>query len=295
MEHLKTIKPLFDTQLRDTFICVGHDGAYYLTGSIGQDIWKHNDGIEVWRSEDLTDWVSLGLVWSFERDATWQKEWRTHRDKPIRSIWAPEIHYMKGNYFLTYSTPPGGAGIFKSMSGKADGPYVNALAEDKPLTNDIDGSLFEDDDGTVYFLFAGGWIARMDDDMSALVEKPRRLVCAEKDTDPNRHGARTYKGMDDIGHEGAFMFKANGKYYLSCADSWYGRYSSVVAFSDNIYGPYYGRHEAVPCGGHNNYFRDKDGQWYSTYFGNDKTSPFRERPAILKVAFDGQGMICPMV
>ena len=70
-----------DTQIRDTIVIVGGDGNYYLTGSSGNDIWDHNDGVELWRSPDLQTWTYLGLVWSFEKDATWQKGWRWHRKR----------------------------------------------------------------------------------------------------------------------------------------------------------------------------------------------------------------------
>lgn len=288
--EVKNIKPLFNTQLRDTHICVCGD-TYYMSGTIGEDIWDHNDGIQLWKSKDLVDWESLGLVWSFEKDATWQKETRTHLGKNIRSVWAPEIHYINNNFYIAYSIPPGGTGILKSTSGKAEGPYVNALAEDRPLTDDIDASMFQDDDGQVYFLYAGGFIAKMNEDMTELAETPRRLLCNEKDTNPNHHGSKRYKSMDEVGFEGAFMFKHNGKYYLSCADIYDGRYSSIAAFSDNIYGPYTNRHEAIPCGGHNNYFVAKDGSLYGTMFGNDKYAPFREQPAIVKVEIQNNGFI----
>ena len=291
LDIIKNIKPLFDVHLRDTCICTGADNMYYLTGSIGEDIWSHNDGIQLWRSKDLKHWEDMGLVWSFEKDATWQKEWRIHHGKPIRSIWAPEIHYIKNNYYITYSTPPSGTGILKSATGLAEGPYINALAEDKPLTEDIDASLFCDDDGNVYFIYSGGNIAKMTENIDALEEEPRRLLCNEKDDNPLHHGAKKYFGHDEVGYEGAAMFKRNGKYYLSCADTYEGRYSSMAAWSDNIYGPYYNRHEAIKCGGHNNYFKAFDGQWYGTMFGNDKYAPFIEKPAIVKIRFNENGLI----
>lgn len=115
---------------------------------------------------------------------------------------------------------------------------MNALAEDKPLTDGINATLFQDDDGTVYFLFGGGFIARMNEDMTALAERPRRLVCGAIDPDPAHHSSKSYAGMDEIGFEGPFMFKRDGMYYLSCAEFYEGRYSSMAAYSDNIYGPY---------------------------------------------------------
>jgi len=139
------LKPLIpDTQLRDTVVILGGDGNYYLTGSSGDDIWDHNDGVELWRSADLKKWDYLGLVWTFEKDGTWEKSWRFHR-KPVRALWAPELHYVKrlNNYFITFSMPPGGRGILAEHEWQPEGPYVNALATTAGLEGDIDASLFE--------------------------------------------------------------------------------------------------------------------------------------------------------
>ena len=43
---IPNIKPLMDIQMRDTVIRIGGDGMYYLTGSTGEDVWDHNDGVE---------------------------------------------------------------------------------------------------------------------------------------------------------------------------------------------------------------------------------------------------------
>ena len=289
------LRPLIpDTQLRDTVVMVGGDGNYYLTGSSGDDIWDHNDGVELWRSADLKTWDYLGLVWSFEKDATWQKDWRWH-NHPVRALWAPELHYIKRlkNYFITLSMPPGGRGILRSTTGKPEGPYVNALAHDASLPDDIDASLFEDDDGTVYLVYGGGWIARMKDDLSGLAEEPRKPGLLHPDLDPNHHAETCppRRHCADIGREGAFLFRRDGKYYLTAADTYEGRYSSMAAISGTIYGPYDHRHEAVPTGGGTDYFQDKEGRWWCAYFGNDDQAPFREKPAIVQVEFDADGLI----
>jgi xylan 1,4-beta-xylosidase len=289
------LKPLIpDTQLRDTIVIVGGDGDYYLTGSSGDDIWDHNDGVELWRSTDLKKWDYLGLVWTFEKDATWPKAWRWH-NKPVRALWAPELHYIKRlkNYFITFSMPPGDRGILRSTTAKPEGPYINALANDGRFPGDIDASLFEDDDGTVYLVWGGGWVARMKDDLSDLAEEPRKPALLHPDKNPVHHADTCPPRRDcsDIGREGASLFKNDGKYYLTAADTYEGRYSSLAAISDNVYGPYDHRHEAVPCGGGTDYFQDKEGNWWCAYFGNDDQSPFREKPAIVRVEFDAEGLI----
>ena len=283
---IPNLKPLIpDTQLRDTIVILGGDGNYYMTGSSGADIWDFNDGIELWRSADLKKWDYVGGVWSFDKDGTWEKRWRWHR-KPVRAIWAPEIHYIKrlNNYFITTSMPPGNRGILKSTTGKPEGPYVNALANDGFFHGGIDGTLFEDDDGKVYYTSGGASsIQLMNDDLRGTVGEPHH-VQFEKPAD----GSWT---RGSIAMEGASMFKRNGVYYLGGAAFYKDRYSSVVAMSTNIFGPYKNWTEAVPCGGGTDYFRDKEGNWWDAYFGNDYQSPFREKPAIVRVDFDKNGKI----
>ena len=216
----------------------------------------------------------------------------------MRALWVPALNYVKRlkNYFITLSMPPGDCGILKSTTGKPEGPYVNALANDGKLDGDIDASLFEDDDGTVYLVYEGGTIARMKDDISGLAEDPKKPALLDPDTNPAHHAdtCAAHRQCSDIGHEGACLFKRNGKYYLTAADTYEGRYSSMAALSDNIYGPYKWRHEAVPSGGGTDYFQDKQGNWWDCFFGNEDQAPFREKPAMVAVEFDKDGKIHPV-
>ena len=283
---LPQIKPLLELHLRDTIICRGGDGWYYMTGTTGDNIWDLNNGIELWRSKDLQQWEYRGKVWDIDREGTWQK---SHR-----YIWAPEIHYIKGNYYMAYCMaggPNGGTGILKSTTGKAEGPYVSAVTPDERLTGGIDATLFEDDDGTVYFTWGRGTkIYRMKEDMSGFADAGRAV-----EFDPvDLAKAKDIGKGQSAAFEGASLFKRKGKYYLGGAifiggidraKGRNGRYSSAVMISDNIYGPYKQWHEAVPCGGGGNYFQDDAGHWFCTYFGNDEASPFREKPALVGVDF----------
>jgi hypothetical protein len=265
---LSQLKPLFDYPLRDTCVCVGPD-AYYLIGTTGAPTWwATNEGIRIWKSNDLQHWEPMGLVWSLARDLTWQK-----KQGDNQAIWAPEMHYINGTYWIAYSVNYGGTGILKSTSGKPEGPYVD-VKTDGPLTGEIDASLFQDDDGKVYFVYQNGKIARMKDDMTGLAAEPQLVKSA---------------GGGQVGFEGAFVFKAQGRYYLSCADFTDGRYHCYVASSKTLMGPYSERLLAIPCGGHNMFFKDRQGMWWSTFFGNDDDAAFKERAALLPVEFGLDG------
>ncbi|HVT79872.1 MAG TPA: family 43 glycosylhydrolase [Phycisphaerae bacterium] len=296
------IKPIWDLHLRDTIVNPGPDRFFYMTGSSGDNIWDRNDGIELWRSKDLKSWDYLGMVWSFDKDASeWASKWGTPANRPIvRAVWAPEIHYLKSkkNFYICYSLAGGfGTGLLVSTSGKPEGPYVNPLKPDARLGGGIDPTLFEDDDGKVYMTSGrGGYIALMKEDMSG--------IASQKNVTLDKTGALGADGKAlpaeitnraEVAMEGASLFKRNGKYYLGGAAFWGAttgsRYSSVVSISDNIYGPYKQFHEAVPCGGGGNYFQDKDGVWFCTFFGNDEASPFREKPGLIRIDFAPDGKI----
>lgn len=288
------VRKLFDTPLRDTSICVGPDKAYYLTGTC-EPFWGDNHGIRVWRSEDLEAWTPLGMVWRYGT-SPWHKPYLEAK-KPL---WAPEIHYLKGTFWLTYSMPgwdgtakTSGSGLLRSVSGRAEGPYEDVQPGAR-MGDEIDASLFEDDDGSVYFVWHSGKIARMKPGMDGLAGPCHWLRTNTTDPAPDHHsslcaGIFGSGSFDHVGFEGATLFKANGRYYLAAAESIKGRYHCMIAESPALLGPYGPRHIAVPDGGHVTFFRDLDGAWWSTFFGNDDQAPQKERPGVVSVAFDADG------
>ena len=94
--------------------------------------------------------------------------------------------------------------------------------------------------------------------------------------------------------------KPDGKYsYLGPQYNHPSRhsYDVVVATADNIRGPYGPRYTAVVEGGHNNFFKDRDGRWWATMFGNPRgasaqTAAFLCRPAIVPLRYE-QGRFSP--
>ncbi len=281
--ELPPIKPILDQQMRDPAICLAPDGTYYLTGTTWQgDDKATNKGIRLWKSQDLTNWQDMGYVWTFEKNAHgWEKKYRGGR----RAVIAPEIHYIKGTFWIAFSLNTyNGCGLLKSTSGRPEGPYVSIDGGTRDgLSGEMHASLFEDDDGAVYWIFQNGRIARLKDDMSGLAEGLRILRPADRRT---------------LGNEAAFLFKRNGKYYFVCSD--YNKnddgltdYNCWMAIADNIYGPYSESWFAIQHGGGNMIFKAKDGQWYSTYTGHDRGAPLIERPALIPVKFDEQGRIWP--
>ncbi len=185
-EQRMHVEPVLDVPLRDPAICRGPDHAFYLTGTLsfqdeGED-FANNAGIRVWKSHDLGNWEDLGIVWTvgLRNDA---HRWVTRpmgdadtlgSPRHDSGIIAPEIHYLKGIFWLAFSRNNMGTGLLRSTSGKAEGPY-EATAPSSRITHwGRDPSLFEDDDGAVYWLWSGPqvFIARMKPDLSGLAEAP---------------------------------------------------------------------------------------------------------------------------
>ncbi|GAA0537459.1 family 43 glycosylhydrolase [Chitinophaga japonensis] len=317
------VAPIMDYWMRDTYVMNGPDGYYYMTGTTavpGRQFpsgrvhcWDYNDGLYMWRSKDLQQWEPMGLVWSFDRDAAdWQREGKPLQpgavspnkdplDSFYRAVWAPELHYVKSKKkWLIIACMNGGAGSFvlESTSGKPEGPYRNIKGnEDKAIFPNIDLSLFEEDNGDVYLVGHNHFITKMKDDLSDIAAPFRKLE------------ERPYNPEPYI--EGVFITKHNGRYQL-LQTVWSVRqddgsysylrddrkdldalhsYDVVVAEADNIYGPYGPRYAAILQGGHNNIFRDKEGQWWSTTFFNPRgvmgtKFPVTCRPSLVPVKWD---------
>ncbi|MFI3259324.1 MAG: family 43 glycosylhydrolase [Rikenellaceae bacterium] len=322
------VEPEFDYWMRDTWATLAPDGYYYITGTTatpdryfpGQlHCWDWNDGLYLWRSKNLKKWEFRGLIWSLDNDGTWQSEPKVFNegdkyskksingdplDNKFRAVWAPELHYIKSqkNWFIVacvnQTATAKGSFILRSTTGRPEGPYVNIAAnESEPIFKEIDGSLFEDEDGSVYFVGHNHYIAKMKSDMSGFAEELRTLK-------EERYSPEPYV-------EGAFIFRHDGKYHLVQAiwshrtkegDTYVEKkgvtsqqtrysYDCIIATADNVYGPYSERYNAITGGGHNNLFQDKKGNWWATIFFNPRGAQAAEfdqtcRPGLVPMIYE---------
>ncbi len=289
----RLLEPVLDTPLRAPSICRGPDGTYYLTGTsskddLGED-FRNNRGVRLWRSEDLANWEDMGWVFDLPEAGgigyRWYGMFRNHHapaDVPgarrnLRGLTSPEIHYLKGTFWIAFSRNGYGTALLKSASGRAEGPYelhayVTSLG-DHP-------SIFQDTDGKVYWLWSPSWIAEMKEDMTGLAGPPRLLECAP----------RSPMGDDVLlGDRNPFLFKADGAYYLTMADArerlGINTYDTMVGRSEELFGPYSEREIMVPHGGPTTVFQDDRGTWRATFCGRDYYAAFRDRPGIVPLTW----------
>lgn len=291
---LDMIEPVMDHPLRDAALCQGPDGTWYLTGTEasraanGTLDWANNRGVRIWSSTDRQEWTDLGYVWEFDVDG---QPWQTAASLDLtigakarvgRAITAPEIHFLKGSFWITYSINGSGSGLLKSTSGDIEGPY-----QDQGLITRIgrDPSLFEDADGTVYWVLGPGLIAAMNASMDGLVETPRPLF-----TDVNWY-PRYLRRLENMGIWGSYLTKS-GSDYLWIFTTRSGRsgrntIDTMASWAPSLNGPW-----GEPClmlanGGQSTLVPDGGSGWLATVSGEDEYANCPFKAAITPVVSNG--------
>ena len=151
----------------------------------------------LWSTTDMANWTEHGAVASL-KDFTWRSR--------ENGAWAIQTVERNGKYYLY--APLHGHGIGVLVSDSPYGPFKDPLG--KPLVwdqshwNDIDPSVFTDDDGQAYMYWGNPhtYYAKLNDDMISLKSEVVKL---------------DYK----IEHyqEGPWFYKRNGHYYLGYAST----------------------------------------------------------------------------
>ena len=262
--------PVLLSGVPDPTVIRGEDGYYYLYATENP---VHN--VPIYRSPDLVDWTLIGTVFTDET----RPDFVPSTQDPAR-VWAPDINYSDGKYYLYYSMSRWGSewecGIGVATADKPEGPFTNHgkmfISSDHGLQNSID-PFFIEEDGRKYLFwgsFRGIWGAELTDD--GLQIKPETITTIA--------GTLT---------EGTYIIKNDGYYYLigsagSCCDGPNSTYHLVMARSENLFGPYVNkngdyakdnnfshllyRNEEVIGPGHNAEFvQDDAGQWWVMYHG----------------------------
>jgi beta-xylosidase len=259
--------------IRDTSVMRGGDGAYYMTGTSGS-----MDAIHIWRSPDLKRFTYMKAGYSLNSSDS--SAWYNAASR--RLLWAPELHYLNGNYYIPFSLSLKlGMGLVKSTTGKPEGPYQPTYEGNHAFVAPrIDASLFQDDDGTPYFLWQGRYLRKLTPDLSGFAGDEVELLTVDG---------------EEVGYEGIFMAKI-GKWYVLTAAEWNGgrnhddgTYDMMYAVSKNIRGPYSRRRCGVPHAGHSTMFQDAAGRWNVAFFGNDRTAPFRASAGVAPIEIRDTG------
>jgi GH43 family beta-xylosidase len=123
-------------------------GDYYFTGTLDPE-----GGLWVWRSPTLT-----GLDGG-EKVRVWKAPCAGPQS---RQIWAPELHFLHGSWYLYYTASDGVDAqhrhyLLRATTEDPLGPYEDLGRVDPAFEQyAIDGSVLELPDGRLFFLYAAG-------------------------------------------------------------------------------------------------------------------------------------------
>jgi beta-xylosidase len=189
-------------------------------------------GLPIMKSKDLVNWEMVGYAYQKLEDND-ETTLQNGRNMYGKGSWASSLRYHNGMYYATtFALNTGKTYIFKTHdieSGKWEEISFTPLL--------YDGSLFFDDDGSVYKMCEAGDIrlVELNADLSGVKQGGFDQIVIKD--------ATALVGKDIIvTAEGAHLHKINGKYYLFLI-AWpkNGMRTQLVFRADKITGPYEGR------------------------------------------------------
>ena len=221
-------------------------------------------GIAMWSSQDLKTWKSEKPIFAAA------PEWAVQAVPTFRNhIWAPDISYYKGRYYLYYSVSAFGKNT--SAIGLATNTTLNPEAKDYKWVdhgkviqsfpgqtnwNAIDPHLITDKWGTPWLSFGSFWeglkLVKLNKDRMTLAQSPDQLptiASRKKNAATAGNLPATGNNPADAGGnaiEAPFIFRKKGYYYLFastdyCCKGINSTYKMVVGRSKNVQGPYLDR------------------------------------------------------
>ena len=241
------------------------DGVFYLYGTTRKYVKPGSivEEFEVYTSTDLVKWEDGGACFVPQRG-----DWCNDR------LWAPEVFKIGDKYYMYYTAANGSSGVLHGSVAVSDsplGPFTNKIGDGvdgkKPVFDfgsgfpTIDGSLFIDDDGSMYYFFvrdqigdnntSGGTNKTVRSTLWGIeLENPYTIKQGANPVKLTEVGRSTlaetgkytqeWETQQGMWNEGPYVLKHNGKYYLTYSSNYYGSkyYAVGYATSDSPLGTY---------------------------------------------------------
>ncbi len=204
-------------------------------------VFSTNGGLEIRTSTDLVNWTRAGSV--FSSIPSWVKSAVGN----ITNLWAPDIHYVNGTYYLYYAGSSFGSNT--SVIGLATNQTLNPSASnyhwvDQGLVlqshstdnyNAIDPNLSFDSSNTPWLAFGSFWSGLKLRKLDSHTFKP-------SSTDTTIYSLAQRPSPDAI--EASYIVSHGGYYYLFasvdyCCQGANSTYKIAVGRATSITGPYY--------------------------------------------------------
>ena len=235
-------------------------GVFYLYGTTRK--YLKRETFDYYYSTDLVNWTHGGICFEPAKG-----DWCNDR------LWAPEVYKIDGKYYMYYTGAKGSGTLHGSVavSDSPEGPFTNYISEEvtgrKAVFNfgnnfpTIDGSLFIDDDGSMYYYFvrdqigdnasSGGnngtvrstlWGIELENPYTIKdgAEPVKLTEVGRSSLDEKGSYTQKWERQNGLWNEGPFLLKHEGKYYLTYSANYWGspNYSVGYATSDSPLGAY---------------------------------------------------------
>ena len=280
-------------------------------------VFSTGPGITFYSSKDMKNWTPEGRV--FKGQPVWAKKAAPTFDD---HIWAPDIQFHDGQYYLYYSV----SGFGKNISGigvtvnktlnprSPDYQWVDKgmVLQSVPVRDDwnaIDPNVIEDGKGNAWMSFGSFWsglkLVKLNKDWTGLAEPQEWHAIASR---TSGEAAATEKaGPGEI--EAPFIFKRGEYYYLFvsfglCCKKADSTYHVMVGRSKEVAGPYLDKNgvDMVKGGGslviagdkdwrglgHNSAYT-MDGKDYLVLHAYETADNYLQKLKIMEMKFDAAG------
>jgi hypothetical protein len=268
---------------------VWSDGRLYVYPSrdidppIGANLM---DRYHVFSTSDMVNWRDEGEVLRASEIA-WS-------GPPGGFMWAPDCAYANGKYYMYFPHPSNPSGTNWNYTWKIGAATSLSPCRDfTPLTNYIEGvggfsmidpDPFIDSDGQAYLFYGGGGncaVAKLNPDMVSIASPSVAVT-----------------NLNDF-HEGTWVFKRNGTYYLTYADNNPSGNEMEYATATNVMGPWTSQGvymQTTGSGTTQGSVVEFNGQWYQFYHNAAISGNGGLRSICVDVLnFDANGNILPVV
>jgi len=154
-------------------------------------------------TKDMVNWEEHGVVFAL-KDISWAED----------RAWAPQCIARNGKFYLycPVHKKNGGMAIAVGVADKPEGPFVDIghPLVDEPDWNDIDPTVFIDDDGQAYLYFGNPELryVKLNEDMISYSGKVEKIPMTEASFAKGSHNTGTTYG------EGPWFYKRNNLYYM---------------------------------------------------------------------------------
>jgi arabinan endo-1,5-alpha-L-arabinosidase len=262
-------------------------------------------GISAWSSTDLQHWKTELPVF------TTPPQWAMDAVPGFKGhIWAPDISYHNGLYYLYYSVSAFGKNT--SCIGLATNKTLNTASPEYHWTdhgkiiesvptqtnwNAIDPNLVTDHDGTPYLVFGSFWdgikLVKLKADRTGVAQSTDNLpTLARRQVDTNQHTLLLGSYPADAGTnaiEAPFIFKRNRYFYLFVSADYCCRgpkstYKMLVGRSKNLRGPYKDKQGKKMTDGGGTLVLEGDANWYGV--GHNAVCNFNGTDYLVYHAYD---------